>query len=134
MKAEIFTLLGIMFDAITSENPKFLFSWDNGFLCIETSDIDIITRMILPLFSDGDIEERYQFIEDSNWFFGVIKFSDKSHHSISEVVLKNDVGNFITCQISSKILSYLADIGMDDSYLTICQEFYEKCEFSVDKS
>lgn len=131
MKAQIFTLLGIMLDSITSENPKFLFSWSEGFLCVETNDIDIIARMILPLFGDENVEERYQLIENSTWFATVIKLS---HHSIAEVTLVNNTGEAVSCTVDSELLLSLSDIGMDDSYLMICQELYEKCEFSVDKS
>ena len=120
MRAEVFTLLGMIIDTTVSDDPVFYISRENDALLVECDDTDIITGMILPLFND----KVYQFLERCNWFVAILKIT-KNH--IAEIIFENDLGESSVCDIGEDLLNILADRGVDDTYLKICQEITKKC-------
>ncbi len=120
MRAEVFTLLGMIIDTTVSDNPVFYISRENDALLVECDDTDIITGMILPLCND----KVYQFLERCNWFVAILKIT-KNH--IAEIIFENDLGESSVCDIGEDLLNILADWGVDDTYLKICQEITKKC-------
>lgn len=120
MRAEVFTLLGMIIDATVSADPVFYISRENDALLVECDDTDIITRMILPLCND----EVYQFLERCKWFVAIVKIS---YNHIAEIIMENDLGESFPCKIGEDLLNILADQGVDDTYFKICQEITKKC-------
>ena len=122
MCAEVFTLLGMIIDATISDTPVFFATREGDTYTIECDDMEIITRMILPLCYD----KVYQHLENCSWYVAIIKISPQPQYHITEITIENDLGESIECCIGEELLNILAERGIDDIYLKICQEF-TKC-------
>lgn len=122
----IFELLGMVLDDL-SEGIRFKMEFADGTTIIECDNSVIIDRLILPLMDEGEIGN---LLERSKWYYSIIKIKQDR---ITEVVLGNDLGDHITSKIEKKILSYLADYGVDDTYTILCHEIAKKCGFIIDK-
>lgn len=130
--SNVFQLLGMIFDDI-SEETKFMYEWAGDSLLIECNDCSIVSDFILPL-CEGEIKEQYQLLEDSEWFFAIVKITKSPQYQISEVVFVTDSGGSITCEVGFNILAELAETkGVDDSYLKFCEEIAKKCGYIIDK-
>ena len=129
----IFQLLGKILDDLSQGSNVFNVDCENGTAVFEASDTDIIDACILPLFEDEKIHERCKMIEHCKYYYAVIKISQ---NKIIEVGLGDDLDNYISCDVSTKILKYLADLGFsfDETYTMICAEITKKCEFIVDNA
>lgn len=118
----IFELLGMVLDDL-SEGIRFKMEFADGTTIIECDNSVIIDRLILPLMDEGEIGN---LLERSKWYYSIIKIKQDR---ITEVVLGNDLGDHITSKIEKKILSYLADYGVDDTYTILCHEIAKKMWF-----
>lgn len=131
--SNLFQLLGMIFDDI-SEEIKFMYEWAGDSLLIECNDCSIVCNFILPL-CEGEIKEQYQLLEDSEWFFAIIKITKSPQYQISEVSFITNSGYSIICKVGFNILAELAETkGVDDSYLKFCGEIAKKCGFLIDRN
>lgn len=121
----IFQLLGEILDDL-SEGRMFNVDWNDGAIQLETNNVRIIDTHIIPLFEDDKVGE---LLEHCKWYYATITISQDR---IIEVGIGDDLDNYVSCDVSTKILQYLTDLVFDDVYMTICQEITKKCEFLVD--
>lgn len=119
----IFRLLGEILD------DQYETEWDGESLLVECSDHETICKLFQPLFGDSKVEERRALLDGAKWFCAELKMKK---NQITEVSLENETGHRVTSIVGTRLLEVLADIGMDDSYLTICSEIIKKYGFQLD--
>ncbi len=119
----IFKLLGMVLDE-TSYETKFEIKRDGIFCIVKCDDPDLIGELFLPLFGDEDAEELYHLLEKSEWFCANIMITQ---NQIMAVAIENNFGEQVLSEINERLLKILSEVGMDDSYFTICQEISKKC-------
>lgn len=119
----IFRLLGMVLDEI-SYKTKFEIERDRNACIVECSDQDVIGSLFLPLFGDNKLEEIYDLLEKSEWFLARLCILEDR---ITEITLENNLGETVISVVETQLLEFVADIGMDDSYLKICREIIKKC-------
>lgn len=119
----IFKLLGMVLDE-TSYETKFEIKRTKNFCVVECADSEIIGELFLPLFGDEDAEELYCLLEKSEWFCASIMISQ---NQIRAVTIENNFGEQVLSEVDERLLTILSEVGMDDSYFTICQEISKKC-------
>lgn len=96
---------------------------------LETSNTRIIDTRILPLFEDEKVKERSEMLKHCNWYYGTVTISEGK---IVEVGIGDDLDNYITCDVSEKLLRYTTDLMCDNYYTISCDEITKKCELIVD--
>ena len=116
----IFKLLGMVLDELTVQT-KFEISRE-GFLCIAgCNDPDTIVELFVPLFDD---EVAISLLEKSKWFSATISIDRKQ---IVGVAIETDLGKTIAVKPHERLIKTLSEVGMDDTYLALCQQISRKC-------
>lgn len=116
----IFKLLGMVLDELTVQ-IKFEIRREGAFCIIGCNDPDTIIELFLPLFDD---EITIPLLEKSKRFNATISID---REQIVGVAIETDLGKTIAAKPHERLIKTLSEVGMDDTYLALCQQISRKC-------
>ena len=121
----IFSLLGHLLDNIQDYDfDKNVI--DDNHVSVNIHNTDIIGNAILPL-CDDIVEERYNVIENGQWYMACLNFGKNpncNRPELQSITFTNSNGDSCTCNVGEEILKAVSLINKDEPYFTFCTEIF----------